>query len=60
MQDPVFKKIKKSLPNGGIPLSGGIVIDGGTRLDGEVLIGGAKNAVLKQMAACILISDTCK
>lgn len=60
MQDPVFKKIKKSLPNGGIPLSECIVIDGGTRLDGEVSIGGAKNAVLKQMAACILISDTCK
>ena len=37
-----------------------IIIKGGTELKGEVSIGGAKNAVLKLMAASLLLNDTCE
>lgn len=37
-----------------------IVIKGGKQLNGEVNIGGAKNAVLKLMAASILLDDICE
>ncbi len=36
-----------------------IVIEGERELFGEVSIGGAKNAVLKLMAAALLVEDTC-
>lgn len=36
-----------------------IIIQGGRRLSGVVEVGGAKNAVLKIMAAAILTRDTC-
>ncbi len=36
-----------------------IVIEGEKELFGEVSIGGAKNAVLKLMAAALLVEDTC-
>jgi UDP-N-acetylglucosamine 1-carboxyvinyltransferase len=36
-----------------------IIIQGGRRLSGVVNVGGAKNAVLKIMAAAILTKDTC-
>lgn len=36
-----------------------IIIKGGRELSGEVCIGGAKNAVLKLMAAAILLDDEC-
>lgn len=36
-----------------------IIIEGGRELKGEVRIGGAKNAVLKLMAAAILVDDVC-
>lgn len=36
-----------------------IVIKGGSELSGEICIGGAKNAVLKLMAAAILLDDEC-
>ena len=35
------------------------VIDGGTRLRGDVTIGGAKNAALPIMAACLLTDEEC-
>lgn len=37
-----------------------IIIKGGKSLNGEVTIGGAKNAVLKLMAASILLNDSCE
>lgn len=37
-----------------------LIISGGKRLSGEVEISGAKNAVLKLMAATILSKDVCK
>ena len=36
-----------------------IIIDGGKELYGEVSISGAKNAVLKLIAAALLIEDVC-
>ncbi len=36
----------------------GIVIEGGRPLSGEVTIGGAKNAILPMMAACLLVPGT--
>ena len=36
------------------------IIKGGKRLKGEVSISGAKNAVLKFMAAALLLEDTCE
>jgi len=43
-----------------IVLSEKIIIKGGRELKGEVSIGGAKNAVLKLMAASILLDDVCE
>ncbi|MEI7473796.1 MAG: UDP-N-acetylglucosamine 1-carboxyvinyltransferase [bacterium] len=40
-------------------MSDKIIIRGGRELSGEVCIGGAKNAVLKLMAAAILLDDEC-
>lgn len=37
-----------------------IIIEGGKKLRGEVTIGGAKNAVLKLMAAALLLDDICE
>ena len=37
-----------------------IIIQGGKELNGEITIGGAKNAVLKLMAASILLNDSCE
>ena len=34
-----------------------ILVRGNTSLHGEVIVAGAKNAVLKQMAACVLVPD---
>ena len=36
-----------------------IVIEGSKELRGEVRVSGAKNAVLKLMAAAILVEDIC-
>ena len=41
-------------------MSDKIIIKGGRELTGEVTIGGAKNAVLKFMAASILLDDICE
>lgn len=41
-------------------MSDKIIIKGGRELTGEVIIGGAKNAVLKLMAASILVDDICE
>ncbi|MCL6589422.1 MAG: UDP-N-acetylglucosamine 1-carboxyvinyltransferase [Firmicutes bacterium] len=46
---------KKSSPNDGARLS----INGGRRLEGTVKISGAKNAVLKLMAASLLANNRC-
>lgn len=45
---------------GGKLLSEKIIIKGGKALSGEVFIGGAKNAVLKLMAAALLLDDICE
>lgn len=37
-----------------------IIIEGSRRLEGELVIGGAKNSVLKIMAAAILVDDVCE
>lgn len=37
-----------------------IIIEGGRQLRGEVSVGGAKNAVLKLMAASLLLNDECE
>ena len=47
-------------PLGGKLLSERIIIKGGSQLTGEVSIGGAKNAVLKLMAAALLLDDICE
>lgn len=39
-------------------MSQNIIIEGGHKLNGEVSIGGAKNSVLKLMAAALLVKDT--
>lgn len=49
-----------SCPSGGRFLSERIIIKGGRELRGEVFIGGAKNAVLKLMAAALLLDDICE
>lgn len=36
-----------------------IIIEGGQKLTGEVFVGGAKNSVLKLMAAALLVEGTC-
>lgn len=36
-----------------------IIIEGSKKLKGDIFIGGAKNAVLKLMAAAILVDDVC-
>ena len=41
-------------------MSDKIIINGGRELTGEVSIGGAKNAVLKLIAASILVDDICE
>lgn len=41
-------------------MSDKIIIKGGKKLKGEVSISGAKNAVLKQMAAALLLDDVCE
>lgn len=41
-------------------MSDKIIIKGGRELTGEIFIGGAKNAVLKLMAASILLNDICE
>lgn len=41
-------------------MSDKIILKGGKRLCGEVTISGAKNAVLKQMAAALLLGDVCE
>ena len=41
-------------------MSDKIIINGGRELTGEISIGGAKNAVLKIMAAAILVDDICE
>ena len=43
---------------GGLTLSQYLVINGEKKLRGEVVIGGAKNAVLKLMAAALLVDGT--
>ena len=47
-------------PLGGKLLSERIIIKGGKQLRGEVSIGGAKNAVLKLIAAALLLDDICE
>ena len=45
---------------GGQSLTEKIIIRGGRELHGEVRVGGAKNAVLKLMAASLLLDDICE
>ena len=56
----IQNKKRTNILCGGKFLTDKIIIKGGRELRGEVFIGGAKNAVLKLMAAALLLNDECE